>query len=182
MSRNSELVKNTFLISLAQISAQIVNFLLLPVYTAVLSTTEYGKADLYVTLRTILVCVLFLGVEQSIFRFCVSERDVKKKQEYFSTGLVLAAGLMVIFSIIFVSGSIIWKFQYARALYVYYFSYGLFYLLIHIARGMEKTGIYTVATTLGTILMAVFNIIFVVWLRLGIKGVLAGSKIGRAHV
>ncbi len=175
MAGNSGLIKNTFLISFTQISAQIVNFLLLPVYTAVLSTAEYGRVDLYATLRSVLICVLFLGIEQSLFQFCVSEKNTRRKKEYFSAGLMVAVCLLIIFSILFLTGGIIGRFQYAKMLYLYYFSYGIFCLLLYIARGFEKTEIYAVANTLGTVFTAGFNIIFVVWLRLGVRGVLLGS-------
>lgn len=177
MERNSELIKNTFLISLAQISAQVVNFLLLPVYTAILSTAEYGRIDLYATLRSVLISVLFLGIEQSLFRFCVSEKNMQKKQEYFSAGLLLAACFLAVFSIAFWIGNIAYDFQYAKLLYAYYFVYGVFYLLLHMARGLEKTGIYAVATMMGTVLTVVFNIVLVVGLKLGVKGILASSTL-----
>lgn len=175
MTRNSELVKNTFLISLAQISAQVVNFLLLPVYTAVLSTVEYGRVDLYVTLRSVFIVVLFLGIEQSLFRFCVSEKDTEKKQEYFSAGICVAVCCLLVFSIAFVILSNFYNLPYAVLLYAYYFIYGVFYLLIHVARGLEQTGTYAAANAFGTVLTAAFNIILVVWFRLGVKGILFSS-------
>ena len=175
MARDSELIKNTFLISLAQISAQAVNFLLLPVYTSVLSTEEYGQIDLYATLRSVLTVILFMGIEQSLFRFCVSEKNMQKKKEYFSAGVALAIILFILFSFIFIISSQVYKFQYAILLYAYYFIYGIYYLLIHIARGFEKTGIYALATMSGTVLTTILNIILVVCMRFGVKGVLVSS-------
>lgn len=177
MTRNSELIKNTFLISLAQISTQVINFLLLPIYTAVLSTEEYGRVDLYTTLRTVLVCVLFLGVEQSLFRFCVSEKNIRKKQEYFSAGIVLAICCYILFSLCYVVSSYIYKFQDAKLLYTYIFIYGLFNLLLYIARGLEKTGVYVVASAMGTVLTAALNIVLVLCFKCGVKGILLSSTV-----
>ena len=177
MTRNSELVKNSFLISLAQISAQIVNFLLLPLYIAVLSTEEYGRMDLYVTLRTVMMCVLFLGTEHSLFCFCVSEKDIKQKREYFTAGIVLSVCCYILFSLMFVAGNYIYKFQYAKLLYTYIFVYGIFNLLLYIARGFEKTGVFSIATAMGTILTVALNIVFVLWLKRGVEGILLSSTL-----
>lgn len=177
MTKNSELVKNTFLISLAQISAQIINFLLLPLYTSVLSTEEYGRVDLYGTLRSVSVVVLFLGMEQSLFRFCVSEENTKQRQDYFSIGIILAICCYIVFSACYVVGNCFYKFQYAKLLYTYLFIYGIFNLLLYIARGFEKTGIYVAVTTLGTLLTAAGNIVLVLCFRCGVKGILLSSTL-----
>ena len=49
MNRNKELIKNTFIILVGKVSTQLITFLLLPIYTIFLSTTEYGKVDLIIT-------------------------------------------------------------------------------------------------------------------------------------
>lgn len=182
MSRNSELVKNTFWISVAQISAQVVNFLFIPLYTSVLSTAEYGMADLYATIRGVLMYILFLGLEQSIFRFCVSEKNKKKRQIYFSVNVIMASGLLIIYGILFWIGAAIWKFQYAQLLNVYYISYWLFVFIQQIARGMERMKLYAAATAFGTVFTVVSTFILVICLRYGVKGILAGSAIAYTTV
>ena len=48
-STSKALFKNTGIIAIGQISTKIVNFLLLPLYTALLTTEEYGLVDLLTT-------------------------------------------------------------------------------------------------------------------------------------
>lgn len=43
MSNGGELAKNTAVIAVGKIATQLVSFLLLPLYTAVLSTEDYGR-------------------------------------------------------------------------------------------------------------------------------------------
>lgn len=49
MSRSKELVKNTAILTIGKMCTQFVSFLLLPLYTALLSTEEYGIVDLFTT-------------------------------------------------------------------------------------------------------------------------------------
>ena len=44
---NKALFKNTGIIAIGQISTKIVNFLLLPLYTALLTTQEYGLVGIH---------------------------------------------------------------------------------------------------------------------------------------
>ena len=50
MNREKLLIKNTAIVSLGKICTQLITFFLLPLYTAVLSTEEYGVVDLLNTL------------------------------------------------------------------------------------------------------------------------------------
>ena len=69
MSREKSLVKNTFIIALGKISTQFISFLLLPLYTALLTTEEYGTVDLFNTFVRLLLPIATLMIEQAAFRF-----------------------------------------------------------------------------------------------------------------
>ena len=46
MQEKKKLLQNTFIIALGRCSTQVLSFLLLPLYTSLLSTSEYGNYDL----------------------------------------------------------------------------------------------------------------------------------------
>ena len=46
MNREKQLIKNTAIITIGKICTQMITFFLLPIYTAILSTEEYGVVDL----------------------------------------------------------------------------------------------------------------------------------------
>ena len=50
MNQKKELIKNTLIISIGKFSTQLVSFLLLPLYTTLLTTSEYGQYDLLNTI------------------------------------------------------------------------------------------------------------------------------------
>ena len=50
MSKEKTLAKNTVIVSIGKISTQLISFFLLPLYTAYLTTNEYGTVDLLNTL------------------------------------------------------------------------------------------------------------------------------------
>ena len=74
-STSKALFKNTGIIAIGQISTKIVNFLLLPLYTALLTTEEYGLVDLLTTYASLIAVVIGLQMSQAVFRFLVTCRD-----------------------------------------------------------------------------------------------------------
>lgn len=81
MNRNKELAKNTVIIALGKICTQFVSFLLLPVYTHYLSTSEYGTVDMIITCTSLIAPILSLQLERATFRFLVDARDDKNLQD-----------------------------------------------------------------------------------------------------
>ena len=63
----SEVVKNFFIYSVGAIALKGISFFLLPVYTRVLTTSEYGQLDLINTFIVILATITGLGLNQVVF-------------------------------------------------------------------------------------------------------------------
>lgn len=81
MSRSKELTKKTLIIAIGRISTQLIAFLLLPLYTKLLSTEEYGSVELVTTLVHLFVPIVSLMLDQGVFRIllnCKSEIDKKR--------------------------------------------------------------------------------------------------------
>lgn len=84
MSRSKELVKNTAILTIGKMCTQFVSFLLLPLYTALLSTEEYGIVDLFTTYIALILPLVCWQLDQGIFRFMIDCReDETKTKAYF---------------------------------------------------------------------------------------------------
>ena len=101
MDRGKELAKNTVIIAVGKISTQFISFFLLPLYTAMLSTDEYGTVDVFNTCVALLLPVMTLQIEQGVFRYMVDVRGEKdRQQELISSAL----GFIIIQCVICVVG------------------------------------------------------------------------------
>ena len=60
MNREKTLVKNTAILTIGKICPQMITFFLLPLYTAILSTEEFGIVDLLNTLVSLLLPIITL--------------------------------------------------------------------------------------------------------------------------
>ena len=79
MSRRKEIVKNTAILTIGKMCTQFVSFLLLPLYTALLSTEEYGIVDLFTTYMALILPLVCWQLDQGIFLFMIDCREDETK-------------------------------------------------------------------------------------------------------
>ena len=93
-NRNRYLMKNTIIFTLGNFGSKLISFFVVPLYTNVLTTTEYGVVDLVVTVVTVAVPVLTLNISESVMRFALDKDADKQKITQIGTG-VLLIGMLV---------------------------------------------------------------------------------------
>lgn len=120
MSRKTELAKNTAILTVGKLCTQCISFFLLPLYTAILSTEEYGTFDLLVTYSTLLLPLVNWQLDQGLFRFMLDYRGNKEEQgKLFSTLLLSSTIQSIIYIILFVCVEPFLKIQNAYFLLLY---------------------------------------------------------------
>ena len=101
-SREKQLIKNTGILALGKICTQFVSFFLLPLYTAYLSTKEYGVVDLLNNYVSLLIPIFFFQMDQALFRYLIDARkNDKKKSEIITTALITVSIQAIIFIVLY---------------------------------------------------------------------------------
>lgn len=178
MSKRKELLKNTIIIGIGQICTKFINFILLPIYTAILTTSEYGIVDLLNTYVSLLIPLLFFQMDQAIFRFLI---DVRHKQEdqkkIISTSIIIILIQTIIYIAIFTIIS-----QFIRNNFKYYLFANIIItnlsgIFLQISRGLGDNKTYSIASIITAVTILVLNVIFLYPLKLGANGVLLATFI-----
>ena len=79
--RYKKLVGNTAIIGLGQLGSKVLVYLLVRLYTAVMSTEEYSIASNLTETATLLIPLLSLGIGEAVFRFGM-DRSFNKKDVF----------------------------------------------------------------------------------------------------
>ena len=79
MSRESSLVKNTFILSIGTFLPKVVSFITLPILTGYLTKEEYGTYDLIITLASLFLPAITLQIQTAAFRFLIEIREKPEK-------------------------------------------------------------------------------------------------------
>ena len=79
MNKYKELFSNTIVLTLGQLSSKLLGFLLIPLYTAILTASEYGTYDLVITTVALLTPILTMVITEAVLRFCVDKKYDKRQ-------------------------------------------------------------------------------------------------------
>ena len=175
MSSNKykKLTLNTLLFFIGTIGSKAIAFFLVPLYTNILTTSEYGVSDLIFTLSSLLMPVFSLSMGESVLFFGLQTEDESEKDKCFKNGftfVLLGCLLLVVLSPLFL-------------LYHSLDGYTFFlpaYAVLEIIRtylkcyvkAKEKNVFYTIDNILYASMYGLLNILFLLVFRFGILGFL----------
>lgn len=176
MSRRTELAKNTAILTVGKICTQFISFFLLPLYTAILSTEEYGTFDLLVTYSTFLLPLVNWQFDQGIFRFMLDVRGQKDEgTKLFSTLLFSSVLQSIAYLILFLIITPMLHIENAYFLLLYVILHVFTALLLQFVRGLGKSVKYTVASFISASSTTVMNVIALVFFNMGLQGLFAST-------
>ena len=168
MSKEKQLLKNTTIVSIGKIATQLITFLLLPVYTAVLTKEEYGIVDLLNTLVSLVFPIITLQIEQGIFRYLVDYRDDRDKQKEVITSVFrFVFKQLIIYVVIFLIASIWINNSYKYFLAGNIIATMFMSILLQICRGLGDNKRYALGSFLVGACTVILNVIFIVVFRWG---------------
>ncbi len=171
MSREKELIKNTGIITIGKICTQMISFFLLPLYTAVFSTEEYGVVDLFNTIVALLIPILTIQIEQALFRFLIDARENEEdKTKLISSAFILALAGIVIYSIIFICIAPMIHNEYKYFLLINVLANILSTLMLQVARGLGHNKEYSIGSFIVAAFTVILNVVFIVGLKLRVEG------------
>lgn len=181
-SRSKYLVKNMGFLTISNFASRILVFLLVPLYTSVLSTAEYGTYDLAVSTVSLLYPLLTLNIVDAVMRFTMdkaySKEDIAKiGYKYVTYSCFLAGAILLIINMFH-----LWNDIYGLEIFVflYYISYVFNQYFIQLAKGLERVSDMAISGVIGTISMISTNLLFLLVFRMGLKGFFVANIIAQA--
>lgn len=179
MSRGNELAKNTLIISIGKMSTQFVSFLLLPLYTSRLSTTEYGNVDLFITYISLLLPVVTLLIDQGAFRYMLDAMEDKKKiNEIISSSFVVIIIQCIIFTTVYVIIQGFIPSDYKIFILLNLIATVFSNLVLQYSRGLRDLFTYSMGSFLTTVITILFNVIFIAGFNMGAIGMFLATFFG----
>lgn len=186
MGKLKYLSKNIALFSISNFVSKILVFLLVPFYTNVLSTYEYGVADVIQVTLLLLVPMITVNIGEAALRFGIEE--VNNRDEILRVGVkyVGRASIITAFLCFALRGAVpavasnlsldqakIAEVQWYLLLFIFLFAANAMYeFLILYFQGCESVETIVIGSVSCTILTIGFNLFFLLGLRIGLNGYL----------
>lgn len=169
MNRYKFLASNTALFFIGSFSSKFLVFLMMPIYTAALSTAEFGAAELMMQTANLLIPIASLGISNSIIRFGLDPKYSKKT--VFTTGAVtLFSGFAILLCCYPILNRIDAVQKYIWFLYLYLLMSCLRTLVQQFARAKTYTRLYAFDGILATVFTIGLMYLLLVKFKLGAIG------------
>lgn len=160
------------MLTIGQMGSKILSFLLVPLYTRVLSTDEYGTYDFLNTTLGVLIPLFTIMIFDAMFRYAFENQD--------KTGLYLKSALSVyyagfVFFVIVIILNKIFSFipilsEYSWAVIMMYLATTSYTIFTKLARSCEMMKEIATAGILSTFTMCSLNILLLLVVKLSLTG------------
>ena len=173
MNKKKQLAKNTVIIFLGRVCTQLISYFLLPLFTTYLTKKEYGTVDLIQSYVTLLVPIITLELEMSVFRYLIDSRekdsDIKKlmSNNFYILGVSLS-----IFTLLYIIISSFITIPFRWVVLLDIIVCVLSGNFLQVARGFGKTVDFSISCILTGITTIVSNIVTILVFKLGAEGMI----------
>lgn len=172
--------KNTIIFAISSFGTKVLSFLLVPLYTAVLTTAEYGIADLITTTATLLVFILTLNISSSVLRFTIEQKSYGRNILSFGFRILLIGTFfcMSILGLIYSADWLDWPACYYAFMVLYFFATALYEMMTNYLRAVNKVKEVAVAGIMSSTIIIFGNILLLLVIKAGIIGYLISIGLG----
>ncbi|WP_455665407.1 lipopolysaccharide biosynthesis protein [Phocaeicola sp.] len=174
------LAKNTGLLVIGQFGTKLLSFFLVPLYTYVLTTAEYGTFDLLTTTVSLLVPIFTLNICDSALRFPLDSKI--DRSEIFSICIFhffscVILGTILI-SINYIGGFIPIINDYPILFLMMFASTAINGIMSCFARGIDCVKEVAISGVICSVVIICFNLLFLLPLHMGLYGFFLANILG----
>lgn len=178
MSKSKYLKKNLLLFTIGSLFPKFISFFLVPFYTGILTTAEYGLIDIVNTTVGLCLPIFTLNVSGAVMRFTLEDKDNK---EYFDISFFIICCANILVGGLLLASGLISGIKYIHELRIWIFlvfiTNSFYDLYQYYLRAIDKTKLMIIASCLNSFLVVILNILTLAIFKWGMKGYLVSGVI-----
>ena len=171
MNKYKRLLSNTAILGMGTFASKVLVFLLMPLYTAILSAEEFGVADLVAQTANLLIPLAAVGICDGLFRFTLDTESGERKKVFTASVSVLGIGSAVLAliatGVYFLDGPSV---EFLPLIVAYVVCANFHSAFAHYLRAKGHTTLFAVQGIINTVLTIALNILFLVVWQMGSTG------------
>ncbi len=181
MVKKTSLSKATAWYTIGNLFVRSVSFLLLPLYSNLISTEEFGNYALVMSLYAVIAVFYQSGLQSALSKYYLEEQSEGRRKEIFSTILNSTGIIGVILTIIifllsgWISFEAVGSSGYSGLIQIIFaalFFESITFITLHLLRTKELARKVVLYSSFSALVNLLFNIYLVYYLRLGIYGII----------
>lgn len=166
------LAKNVGLLTASNFASKILVFFLVPLYTSVLSTGEYGTYDLYNTTVSLLIPIMTANIADAVLRFSLDDNAEHPAVLHVGLHYALlgAAGVCIGTVSLLILGLGKTLAQWWLMFLLMYFIHSVLSVISNFARGIDCVREVAIGGVISSVTLVGLNILFLLPLHMGLAG------------
>lgn len=162
MEELKRLIKTTGIYFLGTVGTKLISFLLLPLYTAYLLPSEYGRYDVNITYANLFTAVCFMYIWTGIMKFIFESKQIRQKLEIIYSGILIFLFSALLYVMAMSLFGYVWRIEYIVGVAAYGFFMCLQELYGYLARAYGKNLLFIFTGIVSTTCNATLNILLLV--------------------
>jgi len=180
LERYKYLLKNIGLLTVSSISTKLLMFLLVPLYTSILSTSDYGKYDFIQSTVGILVPILTLNMYEAVMRYAMDKNY--SISDVFAVGIhYCIIGNLIVMFFLFVNWLLTFNAfikEFSVCFFSLFFVNSLFGIISSAARGLGQIKSISISGVIGSSVAIFMNILCLCVFKWGLDGYFVANIMG----
>ena len=174
MGRYKRLLSNTVILGAGTFASKVLVFLLMPFYTSVLSTSDFGVADVITQTANLIIPLAAVGICDGLFRFVLDTKDEEacdERKSVFTAAVTVAliGGAITLAAVQLLRFIDVFD-GYIFLVAAYVICANLHSIAANFIRAMGKTALFAAQGIANTALTVILNILFLVVFDMGAEG------------
>lgn len=170
MDKYKKLKSNSIIFAIGNFGSSLLSFLMIPVYTHVLSTAQYGTVDFLQTTVSLLAPLIGLSLFEGTLRFSMDAEE--DKGHVVSTSVIATTMLFLITIGVFFLVKNFFEIHYPFYLLIILFLTIFNMMIQNYARAADYIKTYAISGVVTSCLLVISNIVFLVIFHQGVHGYL----------
>lgn len=180
MGNYKYLAKNIGLLAISNFATKILTFFLVPLYTAVLSTSDYGIYDLFYTTIGVLLPILTLNIQEGVLRYALDKEFDKDAVvtigfRYLLLGSALVGVGIILNDVLSLSALLE---QYGIYFWLIFVAQALSGMVTFYTRGIGHVRDLSITSVITSAVTITLNIVFLLVLKWGLTGYFLANILG----
>ena len=179
-SKYGALSKNTLLFTINSFGSKVITFLLVPLYTNVLSTNDYGTADLMTSTAQLLIPLLTLNIQDAVLRFSLDK--TKNPKKIISVGCTINSIALCILGIVLFLLSYFGILSFGKEYIIFlFFSFafgGIQNSMQMYIKAIDNVKVLVYSGLASTFCSCLSNLLLLLVFKIGILGYLISNLVG----
>ncbi len=169
MSREKNLLKNTAIFMIGNFASRFLGFLLLPLYTHYLSTSDFGYYDIVFTTVSIIIPIITLQINDAMYRYLLDTDNEDEAGRIITGAFTVTIAGIAACCVLFVVLMNFMKIPFSYPILVYLITLVLSGLWQQVARGLKKNVVYSISGVVFTAVTLISNIVMIIFLDMKLE-------------